>query len=1019
MSEQCPTVSVIIPCYNQGEYLDEAVDSILAQTYQDFEIIIVNDGSTEAKTQEILESYNRPQTQVIHIENQGVAAARNLGIKAARGKYILPLDADDKIGTTYLEEGVKRLEADDNLGIVYCEAEFFGEKVGKWQLLEYKFPDILLNNQIFCSALFRKSDWEKVGGYKSEMVYGWEDYEFWLSLLELGRKVEKIPDTLFFYRQKNISKTTELNVNKIIYSYQKLYQFHRDLYGENIQAVFSEIVNLRESIEDLKSQREKGRKVIRDLDKELRRTQKDFFAARDKIEWMESSKFWKLRNYYFKLKNLIRKRLDILFKLKRVTKKFLFVVSEEGLGIALWRSQRKILKKIVKVITGKELFQADLEVLQDSHLESPQPIHLPTSTEPVVSIIIPVYNKFVYTFNCLNSLRKRINKNLQYEVIVIDDCSSDETQESLSSITGITVLRNEENLGFIRSCNQGATIAKGKYVYFLNNDTQILKECVEKLLETIENEPLVGAVGSKLIYPDGRLQEAGGIIWKEASGWNYGRLQNPNEPEYNYLRPVDYCSGASLLVRADLFNQLGGFSEEFLPAYYEDTDLCFAIRKLGYKVMYQPKSRLIHYEGITSGTSLSSGIKQYQEINCTKFREKWQEELEKHFSNNPEKVPQAARRLQEKPTILVIDSYVPLYDRESGCVRLLGILKILKDLGYSIIFMPDNANPEEPYTSRLQEMGIEVLYYTPTQVDIEEQLIKRLPFVDVVWLCRPELCEKYLDVIRHYADVPIIYDTIDLHFLRLKRQQEFLPQAQQNTTWSWETYQKQETKFAKETEATVVVTPVEKQTLNDLGIHKVWVIPNIHHLYQGAFKDFEQRHGLVFIGSYNHPPNIDAVIWLCKEIMPIIWQTNPDITITLLGSNLKDEVKALENERVIVTGYVEDVSPYFLESRLFVAPLRFGAGMKGKIGHSMSYGLPTVTTAIGAEGMGLKDGYDVIIADEAELFAAKVIQVYENTELWQHLSENALKTIQQYSPASVQQQLKQLLDTVQNQSCEL
>ncbi|WP_013322246.1 glycosyltransferase [Gloeothece verrucosa] len=698
-----------------------------------------------------------------------------------------------------------------------------------------------------------------------------------------------------------------------------------------------------------------------------------------------------------------------MFKIKQLIKKFLFALSEEGIGIALWRTQRKIIKKIVKTVTGKEIFQADIEVLKIAQLESPKPIEIETSDDPLVSIIIPVYNQFLYTFNCLNSISKTLDKSFSFEVIVVDDCSTDETEKGLEQITGIRRLKNSNNMGFIRSCNAGSSAAKGKFLYFLNNDTQILSGCLESLLDLIQNNPKVGAVGSKLIYPDGRLQEAGGIIWQDASGWNYGRLQNPDEPEYNYVREVDYCSGASLLVRADIFRQLGGFSETFLPAYYEDTDLCFALRKLGYKVLYQPQSKLIHYEGITSGTDLNSGAKQYQQVNYTKFQQKWKEELSKHFSNDPNHVPKGARRLQGKPTILVIDSYVPLYDRESGCVRLLGILKILQNLGYSIIFLPDNGFPEEPYTSTLQGMGIEVLYSTPTQPNLEEQLINRLSLVDTVWLCRPELCEKYLDLIRHYAKVPVIYDTIDLHFLRIKRQQDYLSGDYQNTTWSWETYQKQETKFAQATEATVVVTEVEKKTLNDLDINKVWVIPNIHHPYEGQLKSFEQRSDLVFIGSYNHPPNIDAVIWLCQEIMPIIWQSNPEIKVILLGSNMKDEVKALESERVIVQGYVEEVEPYFLTSRLFVAPLRFGAGMKGKIGHSMSYGLPTVTTKIGAEGMGLTDGYDVLIADEPQAFAQKVLQLYNNAELWHHLSENSLKTISQYSPEKVQEKLAELL----------
>jgi GT2 family glycosyltransferase len=700
----------------------------------------------------------------------------------------------------------------------------------------------------------------------------------------------------------------------------------------------------------------------------------------------------------------------IIFKVKKLLKKFVFSLQEEGWKPALKKTKRKI----IKILTGKSSSEFEEQVIESAKLAEPRPLEIASSDDPLVSIIIPAYNQFAYTFNCLESLSVNLSSDLAYEIIIVNDASTDDTLEQLATLVkGIKVLTNAENSGFIRSCNYGASQAKGQYLYFLNNDTRILENCLESLLKLIVNNPQVGAVGSKLIYANSKQQEAGGIIWNSADGWNYGRLDSPEEPEYNYVRPVDYCSGASLLVPTELFKQLGGFSQDFIPAYYEDTDLCFAIRELGYQVLYQPQSNVIHYEGITSGTDLSSGIKQYQVINQTKFREKWSKVLTKHLDNDANNVPKAARRLQGKPTILVIDSYVPLYDRESGCVRLLNILKLLLNLGYSVIFFPDNGYPEQPYTSVLQQLGIEVIYGTPQRYNLEEKLIKYLPLIDGVWLCRPELCDKYMDLIRLKTKVPIIYDTIDLHFLRLKRQKDYLDPSYQNTSWSWETYQKLELNYANQAEATVVVTEDEKQVLSSLGVKNVWVIPNIHEeIYLSEKVAFDQRSGLVFIGSYNHPPNIDAVKWLCLEIMPLVWASRPDITVNLLGSNLKDEVKELASDKVVVTGYVPEVEPYFQKSRVFVAPLRFGAGMKGKIGQSLSLGLPTITTRIGAEGMGLIDHQDVLIADTAEEFAQAVIELYDNRELWQKLADNSLETIKRYQPATVQTNLQALLSNL-------
>lgn len=529
----------------------------------------------------------------------------------------------------------------------------------------------------------------------------------------------------------------------------------------------------------------------------------------------------------------------IIFKVKKLLKKFVFSLQEEGWKPALKKTKRKI----IKILTGKNSSEFEEQVIESAKLAEPRPLEIASSDDPLVSIIIPAYNQFAYTFNCLESLSVNLSSDLAYEIIIVNDASTDDTLEQLATLVkGIKVLTNAENSGFIRSCNYGASQAKGQYLYFLNNDTRILENCLESLLKLIVNNPQVGAVGSKLIYANSKQQEAGGIIWNSADGWNYGRLDSPDEPEYNYVRPVDYCSGASLLVPTELFKQLGGFSQDFIPAYYEDTDLCFAIRELGYQVLYQPQSNVIHYEGITSGTDLSSGIKQYQVINQTKFREKWSKVLTKHLDNDANNVPKAARRLQGNPTILVIDSYVPLYDRESGCVRLLNILKLLLNLGYSVIFFPDNGYPEQPYTSVLQQLGIEVIYGTAQRYNLEEKLIKYLPLIDGVWLCRPELCDKYMDLIRLKTKVPIIYDTIDLHFLRLKRQKDYLDPSYQNTSWSWETYQKLELNYANQAEATVVVTEDEKQVLSSLGVKNVWVIPNIHEeIYLSEKVAFDQR----------------------------------------------------------------------------------------------------------------------------------------------------------------------------------
>lgn len=229
-------VSVIVPCFNDGAYIEEAIDSVEAQTYKNIEVVICNDGSTDKFTLEILDKLKSSGFIVLNLPNKGPSAARNEGIKIANGDYILPLDADDCIERTYIEKAVKLLESDDSIGAVYCHGELFGAAKGKWELPDYSIERMIVDNIVFVTALFRKSDWERAGGFCEQFTHGVEDYDFWLSILGLGKQIVQIPEILFFYRIKETSRTTKFNgdLQKVIATYDLIYDRHKDFYKSNM-----------------------------------------------------------------------------------------------------------------------------------------------------------------------------------------------------------------------------------------------------------------------------------------------------------------------------------------------------------------------------------------------------------------------------------------------------------------------------------------------------------------------------------------------------------------------------------------------------------------------------------------------------------------------------------------------------------------------------------------------------------------------------------------------------------------
>lgn len=620
------------------------------------------------------------------------------------------------------------------------------------------------------------------------------------------------------------------------------------------------------------------------------------------------------------------------------------------------------------------------------------------------SIVIPVHGKLDFTLACLRSL---IAAGLgdEAEVIVVDDASPDASGEVLPRIPGLRYHRNRENLGFVGSCNAGAALARGDYLVFLNNDTTVRPGWLTALLATFEQHPDTGLAGALLVYPDGRLQESGGIVFSDGSGWNYGRFEDPRHPAYTFVREADYCSGAAIALPRALFERLGGFDERYAPAYYEDTDLAMKVREAGLKVRVQPAAVVVHHEGVTAGTDTANGVKAYQVRNQQRFLERWREVLQRRHPS-PTQAPHYAAQHRARARVLVIDATTPMPDRDSGSVRLFELLRLLVEEGCAVSFFPENGLDDGPYTQALRGLGVEA-WTQPWLGSVPDWLAKHGARFQLIIVSRHYVLSPLLPLLRRHApQARIVFDTVDLHHLRELREAEERrdPVLKRHA----ERTREAELALMRSVDRTWVVSPVEQALLaKELPQARVDVVSNIHRV-RGRGPGMAARSGLIFVGGYRHPPNVDAALWLACEILPRLRAVRPDIHLSLVGSEAPPEVLALgERDGIRVHGHVPDLVPLLDAHRFSVAPLRYGAGVKGKVNQALAHGLPVVATSCAVEGMGLSPGVDVLVADDAESFAATLLAAYEDEPLWERLVAGGLaNTEREFSPERARQTLR-------------
>ncbi len=598
-----------------------------------------------------------------------------------------------------------------------------------------------------------------------------------------------------------------------------------------------------------------------------------------------------------------------------------------------------------------------------------------------VSIVIPVYNNLVFTLTSVLSILEGQSRR-SYEIIIADDGSADETPDVFAAMRGaVRLSRNPVNLGFLGNCNAGAKIARGRYLVMLNNDTLVLPDWLDELIDPFERYPSIGLTGSKLLNADGTLQEAGGIFWNDGSAWNFGRNADPRRPEFNYLKDVDYVSGASIALPMDLWRTLDGFDPIFTPAYCEDSDIAFRVRRQGRRTVYAPHSALVHHEGKSHGRDTSSGIKAYQIANNKKLLKRWGETLKIENFPNGENVFLARDRSRTKPHLLVVDHYIPQWDRDAGSRTMHHFIRMFVENGFQVTLWPDNLYEDVEYCRALQNMGVEVIYSSAYVDRFPQYMAENGRYFNYALLSRPHIAIGYYDAVRAHSKARILYYGHDVHHRRMQLEYQTHPskelalaitqmRAQECANWArsdvvlYPSDEEREVVLADSPDVTAARVPM-------LGYVDTEFEAGLRNIAAFEARDVDQ---LVFVGG-SHPPNVDALIWFTHEVFPLIIAERPSTRLNVVGASVHEDVRKLASDSLVIRGRLSDteLDELYATAGIALIPLRFGGGVKGKTIEALFKGIPLVATSVGMQG--LEAGQPIgFVADTARNFADAVLR---------------------------------------------
>jgi GT2 family glycosyltransferase/glycosyltransferase involved in cell wall biosynthesis len=632
-----------------------------------------------------------------------------------------------------------------------------------------------------------------------------------------------------------------------------------------------------------------------------------------------------------------------------------------------------------------------------AHLSENRRMRFPTPESPLVSIVLALWNQAGLTLLCLESLRKCAGT--PFELIVVDNASTDETRELLASLDGVTVIENRENVGFLRAVNQGLEIARGEFVLLLNNDAQLFPQALEKLVAALRANPDAGAVGGRIVLLDGALQEAGSIIWRDGSCLGYGRGRHPDEPAFLFRRDIDYGSGCLLLVRRALFQEVGGFDLRFAPAYYEEADLCMELRGRGHRVLYEPDAVLLHFEFGSSRTR-DDAIEQ-QRRNQQRFVAKHRGALQSHLLPEVAAIERARSSERWQPRVLVLDDRVPHRGLGQGLPRANDLLHALRELGYAVTMFPTTL-PHEHWRTLYADIPREIeLIHGRGVAQLEAFLEERRGCFDRILVSRPHNM-GFLQEIRSsrpeiFGDLEIVYDAEAIFALREYERARVLGEVTSERVVAQRI--REEVELASSAAAILTVSEREAAHFRSAGGPAVHVVGHCLDSRPTRTPHAERR-DFLFVGSMQDDatPNVDSVAWFVEQVWPLVKRELPDdVLLHLVGPTGATKLKAIQayhGTKLRVHGFVEDPTRFYERARVFLVPTRYAGGIPYKAHEAASRGLPMVASPLIASQLAWHDERELLVGRDPEHFAAQCLRLYHEESLWERTRQAALFAIE-------------------------